>query len=142
LSRGSSWFSRVSLILLDLDQFKPINDNHGHEVGDLLLIEVARRIQQCLADGDLGARIGGDEFGVILEQLGSDRELASRQADHVAGRIVSALAAGFDVGGIALHCSASHGIRLFPCRGDGATRLLRDADTAMYRQKKGSGGNT
>lgn len=132
-SRSGDW---AALILLDLDRFKPLNDNHGHEAGDRLLVEVARRLQGCLSPEDLAARLGGDEFAVILEQLGPDERHAVRRARAVAESIALSLQDRFDLGGIEHRCSASYGIRLFHGAGQDSSQLLRDADVAMYASKK------
>ena len=131
-----------ALLLLDLDNFKPLNDTHGHEIGDLLLVETARRLQETVRASDTIARFGGDEFVVLLGDLDGEREQARDQAEGLAGKIRAVLAEPFrlprpDGAGTVEHrCTASIGVALFAGEGD-AEDALRRADTAMYRAKKG-----
>lgn len=124
--------TRLALLFIDLDQFKPINDELGHEVGDWVLQTVAQRIQSCLRESDTAARMGGDEFVVLLPDLQT-----SDAAMAVAEKIRSALAQDFvTVPGIVLHMSASIGVALYPDHGETEKDLLRLGDEAMYRAKK------
>jgi diguanylate cyclase (GGDEF)-like protein/hemerythrin-like metal-binding protein len=137
LARARRASSRLAVLFIDLDQFKPINDELGHEVGDWLLQAVAQRIQSCLRESDTAARIGGDEFVVLLPDL-----QASDAALGVAEKIRSALAQDFFTEqGAVLHISASIGVALYPDHGETEKDLLRLGDEAMYRAKKG-GRNT
>jgi diguanylate cyclase (GGDEF)-like protein len=126
----------VSLMFLDLDEFKGVNDRHGHAVGDELLKQVAERLLGSVRDSDSVARLGGDEFTVVLE--GNHR---IEDAGNVATKILAALSAPYDLNGLELRTSASIGIALYPVDGDNAEDLLRDADTAMY-SAKAAGHNT
>jgi diguanylate cyclase (GGDEF)-like protein/PAS domain S-box-containing protein len=128
--------TRLALMFLDLDMFKFINDEHGHEIGDLLLQEVARRIQGCLRETDTAARIGGDEFVVLLSAIDTPDT-----AMLVAEKIRLALCTPFTVVGRSLQISTSIGIALFPEHGGSEKILLKNADTAMYLAKK-EGRNT
>ncbi len=121
----------LALLVLDLDGFKAVNDRHGHEAGDLLLVEVARRISELLRTGDTASRFGGDEFVVLCEDVGSDHEAVA-----VAQRIAESLGAPFSLGGDKLHVRASIGISIARGPGVRAEVLLRDADSAMYRCKQ------
>lgn len=123
-----------SLMFIDLDGFKPVNDAFGHHVGDLLLREVALRLREQLRSQDTLARIGGDEF-VLLVRLGEPDD-----APRVAARQVSLLSKPFRVGEHDLQISASVGIALFPGNGLTAEELLMNADAAMYHAK-GAGKN-
>lgn len=121
---------RVALLFLDLDRFKVINDTLTHEAGDRVLRAVARRLEQCVREGDTVGRLGGDEFGVLLDELESQ--------DQVAPRIESLLQI-FDSpvpsDGTELFVTVSMGISIYPEDGTDALTLLRNADTAMYRAK-------
>ena len=121
----------LALILLDLDHFKYINDNYGHDVGDELLIKVTTRINSCLRGNELFSRLGGDEFSITLSNL-----LTPEDANIVALRILKSLEAPFHVGEITITSTASIGISLYPGDGDNATELFKHADIAMYRAKK------
>ncbi|RNB50877.1 bifunctional diguanylate cyclase/phosphodiesterase [Brevibacillus gelatini] len=122
--------SNLAVLFLDLDRFKDVNDSFGHDVGDLLLVEVSNRLRQCLRPGDVVARLGGDEFTVLFSQL-NDREEAAVLADQ----IMNALQAPFEFHGHSFNVSCSIGIALFPQDGDNAEDLLKRADTALYTVK-------
>lgn len=123
--------TKVALMFLDLDRFKEINDQHGHQVGDAVLKEVARRLTHCVRGVDTVSRQGGDEFVVILADIrGAD------QAAHVAGSVMQAVALPLDVDGQELTLSASIGISLYPGDGEDADTLLNHADVAMYHAKQ------
>jgi len=126
----------VSLMFLDLDEFKAVNDRFGHAAGDELLKQVAGRLDASVRESDTVARIGGDEFTVVLE--GNQRV---EDAGHVATKILRALEVPYDVGGNQLRITASIGIALYPIDGEDADGLLRDADIAMYSAKS-AGRNT
>jgi diguanylate cyclase (GGDEF)-like protein len=124
----------VGLLLLDLDNFKIINDTLGHHNGDLLLKVVAQRLHRCLRGSDILCRIGGDEFAIILESAGAIN------STDVAEKILSVLAAPFDVTIHEIYVTASVGISLYPQDASDLETLTRNADTAMY-QAKGRGKN-
>ncbi len=129
-----------AVFFLDLDNFKPLNDLHGHEAGDRLLVEVARRLQCNVRSCDTVARFGGDEFVVLLGGLGADRKRAHEQAEGVARKLLDVLARScrlrVDAGDEIEHaCSASIGIALFS-GGSRTDDILRLADNAMYRAKE------
>lgn len=128
-----------ALLFLDLDNFKPLNDLHGHEAGDLLLIEVARRLQGCVRETDTVARLGGDEFLVILGALDGDRESSVAQVAHVADKIATAIGEPCQMslqGKTVEHrCSASIGAALFLGHELDRDEVLRRADKAMYEAK-------
>jgi diguanylate cyclase (GGDEF)-like protein len=119
-----------SVLFLDLDRFKIINDSVGHLVGDELLKEAGARIRACLREEDLVARLGGDEFAVLLEDIESDED-----APIVARRVIAALNEPIRVEGKELFTSASIGIAYSHARYQRAEELLRDSDVAMYRAK-------
>jgi diguanylate cyclase (GGDEF)-like protein/PAS domain S-box-containing protein len=125
----------VALLYLDLDGFKHVNDTLGHEQGDRLLQAMAGRLQACVRGHDAVARLGGDEFVVVLEDVRDPREPA-----RVAEKIIAALSAPFEAGGMELRMYASVGIGMAPAHGSTADQLLKAADAAMYRAKRGGQG--
>lgn len=131
-----------ALLFLDLDNFKSLNDTHGHHMGDRLLVEAARRIASCVREADSVARLGGDEFVVMLSVLSQDRPASLAQAGAIAEKIRIALAepyrlptdAGSDQPYVEHRCSASIGVALFDERDPAA--ILNAADAAMYHAKQ------
>ncbi|MFH1034448.1 MAG: PAS domain S-box protein [Pseudomonadota bacterium] len=121
---------RLALMFLDLDRFKQINDSLGHQVGDMMLQEVARRIKGCLRDTDTVARLGGDEFTVIVPNVGG-----LEGTMEAARRILRSLEASFLLKGHELFTTASLGITLYPDDARDRESLLKNADLAMYRAK-------
>jgi len=130
--RNQEW---VVLMFLDLDRFKPINDSLGHAAGDRMLKDVALRLTDCVADDDTVARMGGDEFTLLLQPRGS-REGALNRAVHVAERILASLARPFVLEGREFFVTASIGIALSPQDGHELSQLMKNADTAMYHAKE------
>ncbi|MBX9428668.1 EAL domain-containing protein [Ralstonia pseudosolanacearum] len=122
--------SRVSVMFLDLDRFKNVNDTLGHQFGDQLLREVAARLQACAREADTVARLGGDEFVVMLESLDGTG------TRRVAERILAAIGAPFHIDGQELFLGVSIGIAVAPHDGDDPNTLLRKADAAMYLAKE------
>ncbi len=137
-----------ALLFIGLDNFKMLNDTKGRDIGDLLLIEVAKRLQDCMRSSDTVARLdgtvarlGGDEFVVMINELSEDAQQAAAQVHDVGERVLASLNQPFNLQGVEHYSSASIGISLF--RGDeiGMDDLLKQADIAMY-QAKTSGRNT
>jgi diguanylate cyclase (GGDEF)-like protein/PAS domain S-box-containing protein len=133
-----------ALMFLDLDNFKPLNDTHGHVVGDLLLIEVAHRLSACVREMDTVARLGGDEFVVMLSELEADKAQATAQAGAVAEKIRATLAepyhltvvqSGEEEKSVEHRCSASIGLVMFIDHEASQADLLKWADAAMYQAK-------
>ncbi|HEU4818040.1 putative bifunctional diguanylate cyclase/phosphodiesterase [Janthinobacterium sp.] len=124
-----------ALMFIDLDHFKHINDARGHATGDALLRLAGERLAQLMRKADTVARIGGDEFVVLLAHLADDLDSAARAAAQVAEKIRAAIARDFEIGAQSYHCSASIGVTLLPKTGQQAHDLLREADIAMYRAK-------
>ena len=130
-----------ALLLLDLDHFKTLNDTLGHDIGDQMLLQVARRLSACVRDGDTVAQVGGDEFVVMLGDLDSEVEVAAAHAEGVGRKILAALSQIYGLGGIEHRSSASMGAALF--RGNECVfeELFKQVDLALYRSKD-SGRNT
>ena len=121
---------QIGVLFIDLDHFKAINDSLGHAVGDQLLVEAAARIRDCLRNSDIVARQGGDEFTVLLDNVGCRRD-----AGQVAEKIVIQLARPFHLAEKDLLVSASIGIACYPEDGSDEAKLMKNADMAMYEAK-------
>ena len=124
-------------LFLDLNKFKQLNDAYGHDVGDQLLVEVANRLWQQVRDCDTVARIGGDEFVVLLEGLDENLDKAIEQANAIADKVIAALSEEYLLGDIRYHGSASLGIKIFLGDQTDPDQILKEADEAMYKAKKG-----
>jgi len=130
-----------AVLFVDLDNFKNLNDKNGHDVGDLLLLEVSRRLQSTVREGDTVARLGGDEFVMILPALSSNRDYATSLATAVADRALQELCHPCSLRDHEYNTSCSIGISLFSGQRDAIEKTLSRADTAMYEAKK-AGRNT
>ena len=130
--RQKGW---VVLMFLDLDRFKPINDSLGHAAGDRMLKEMATRLLGCVDDDDTVARMGGDEFTLLLQPR-ANREMALNRAIHVAEQILGSLVKPFVLEGREFFVTASIGIALSPQDGNELSQLMKNADTAMYHAKE------
>ena len=119
-----------ALLLLDLDGFKEVNDNFGHDTGDLLLKEAAQRARLALRDSDFVARLGGDEFLIVIPQV-SDQE----NAEHIARKLIDAIGASYTLGNHDACVTASIGISLFPHHARDREALMKCADIALYEAK-------
>ena len=126
----------VAIMFVDLDGFKSVNDNFGHDIGDLLLKETGKRLQACVRETDIVARMGGDEFTLILPKIA-----VKRDANKVAKQINQILNRIFEINGHSITISSSVGISIFPDDGDNEELLVKKADDAMYKAKQ-SGKNT
>jgi diguanylate cyclase (GGDEF)-like protein len=131
LERARQDARAVTLLYMDLDGFKPVNDEFGHDVGDQLLVAVAKRLAACTRAEDTAARLGGDEFAVLI-----DAHTAPDDADEVSERIARALAEPFMIEGHHLQLAASIGRAVFPIDADDPDGLLRAADAAMFAIKR------
>ena len=131
-----------ALLFLDLDNFKPLNDTHGHGVGDLLLIEVAERLKACVREADTVARFGGDEFVVLLCELSTQPGEAAEQAVAIAEKVRTRLAEPYvlqsapSAPSIRHECTASIGVAVFRGRDESQNAVIDRADAAMYRAKE------
>jgi diguanylate cyclase (GGDEF)-like protein len=130
-----------ALLFLDLDNFKILNDTCGHDIGDKLLIKVARRLATCVRDGDTISRLGGDEFVVMLEDLSDNLQEAAAQAKLIGEKILSTLGRHYMMAGRVHHSTPSIGAALFNDGESSVDELLKQADIAMY-QAKSAGRNT
>lgn len=125
--RQETW---CAVLFFDLDDFKNINDSLGHDIGDLLLKQVSKRLQKCVRDTDILARMGGDEFVAVV----SAKDI--KEIEDVADRIIKTVNAPFEIDEHALFVTASMGIAIYPADGETNFALLKNADTAMYRAKE------
>lgn len=132
---GQRQGSPLALLYIDLDGFKPVNDQLGHAAGDALLLQVAERLRSCTRESDMVCRQGGDEFVILVPQAGPPQEL-----DALARKLQQELSAPFVLKESTVQVSASIGIARFPDQGRSADALLRAADQAMYRAKAAGGG--
>ncbi len=123
-----------AVLLVDLDGFKPVNDNYGHDAGDALLIKIGERLRNCVRAEDVVGRLGGDEFIILLRRLGSDEKIARYVAQFVAYKLIKKVMEPEVYNGNVLRVGASVGIRLFGAETD-VHKIVSDGDAAMYRAK-------
>ena len=127
----SRWRDRnIAVMFMDFDRFKVINDTLGHDVGDKLLQQMARRLLDCIREGDTVSRLGGDEFAIILNDIASPDDVPP-----IADKIIATLKEPLDIDGHELFITSSIGVSLFPRDGTDSNELLKKADVAMYRAK-------
>ena len=127
---------KVHLLFIDLDNFKNLNDTLGHDIGDLLLQQVAQRLESCIREGDTVARLGGDEFVVMLLDLSEQPIEAAAQTEAIGEKILSALSQPYQLDKNKYRCTASIGVTLFNGKQDVTDELMKQADIAMYQAKK------
>jgi len=125
-----------AVIFLDLDNFKSLNDFKGHATGDLILIELAQRIKKHVREVDTVSRQGGDEFVILLDQLGKDKEKAAEYAEGIAEKLLTVISQPFWIDDYEYQATASLGIYLFLGLDDDSNEIFKRADAAMYRAKK------
>jgi diguanylate cyclase (GGDEF)-like protein/PAS domain S-box-containing protein len=140
-SSGARSGREGALMFIDLDNFKDINDTLGHDIGDLLLQQVAQRLRSCVREGDTVARMGGDEFVVMLEELSARAIESATQTKRVGEKILSVLNQPYQLASHEYHCTASIGATLFSDHHQSGEELLKRADIALYQAKK-AGRNT
>jgi diguanylate cyclase (GGDEF)-like protein/PAS domain S-box-containing protein len=131
--RSKQW---AALIYIDLDRFKQVNDTHGHDLGDKLLVELAKRLTQAMRGSDTVARMGGDEFVVLCPDLGSDAVQAQHSAQGLLTKISQLMHQPCDIGALHLPCAASLGLQLFLGTEADMDGLVKQADAAMYAAKE------
>lgn len=125
------WHNRlIAVIFMDLDKFKDVNDSFGHDVGDMLLIQVTQRLSSSVRSGDTVARFGGDEFAILLDDVASEKDVA-----QLAKKMLDTMVPVFKIQTHEILTTASIGVSIFPADGDDSETLLRNADVAMYRAK-------
>ena len=131
LARSKRQSQYIAVLFLDLDGFKEVNDQFGHDGGDSLLQNVAGKLRSMVREVDIVSRLGGDEFTIILESVSDDADII-----QVTSRIIEIIASPFDINGISARVTASIGISIFPRDGDDINGLIKKADDAMYESKK------
>ena len=129
-----------AVLLIDLDGFKPVNDDHGHDAGDALLVEIAARFRSIVRAEDVAGRIGGDEFVVLIYRLSADERIARNMALQIAENLIRVVNKPFDFNGQILQVGASVGIRLLGFEEMDTVAAMSEADIAMYRAKQAGGG--
>jgi len=134
LARCRRYGRRAALLAIDLDGFKPVNDAHGHGIGDELLQQLAARIAAITRETDAACRMGGDEFVVLVEDVVDDKHVEAQ-----AERLLASLMRSVEVEGTAIEVAASIGIAIFPASGEDSESLMRSADRAMYQAKSAGG---
>jgi len=130
-----------ALLFIDLDNFKTLNDSLGHDIGDLLLQQVAHRLGSCVREGDTVARLGGDEFVIMLEDLNKDNLEAAAQTEHIVEKVLDKLSQPYQLASYEYQGTASVGITLYLDHQQSSDELMKQADIAMYQAKK-AGRNT
>ncbi len=122
---------QFSILFIDLDHFKKINDTLGHHIGDLLLKAIAKKLQSCIRESDILSRIGGDEFNILLEGITTQNDVA-----YIAKKILAKMSKPFNIESHKLTVTASIGISNYPSNGVTLPELLKNADVAMYQAKE------
>jgi diguanylate cyclase (GGDEF)-like protein len=130
-----------ALLFIDLDNFKTLNDTLGHDKGDMLLVEVGRRLSLCVRESDTIARLGGDEFVAVLNDLGDYKDHAIAQANIVCDKIIEAIGKPYQLGEYRFLITPSIGVTLFGSKRENIDEIIKQADIAMY-QAKADGRNT
>ncbi len=129
-----------AVLLMDLDGFKVVNDIHGHDVGDEVLVEIASRLRSNTRVEDIPGRLGGDEFVILIQQLNADKKIARNTVFKVAEKLLDAINKPIGFNGTTLDVGASIGIRLLEFDEQSMKTIIRDADIAMYKAKQAGRG--
>lgn len=130
-----------ALLFMDMDNFKTLNDSVGHGKGDILLVQIGKRLLSCVREGDTVARLGGDEFVVVIEGLSDEGHTAANQAELIAEKILAELKGEFDLDGYPYSSSVSIGVSLFNDASTSIEDLLKQSDMAMYKAKAAGRGS-
>jgi diguanylate cyclase (GGDEF)-like protein/PAS domain S-box-containing protein len=141
LTASKRFNTKGALLFIDLDNFKKLNDTLGHDIGDLLLKEVAKRLKSCVRESDTVARLGGDEFVIMLEKLNHDEHNAIEEAKIIANKILTVMGQNYQLADYDYHNTPSIGVTLFHGHESSMIELLKQADIAMYESKT-AGRNT
>ena len=129
-----------AVLLIDLDEFKLINDQHGHEAGDAVLVEISRRLRTCVRSVDVVGRMGGDEFIVLIDRLDSNTKIARDTVLNLANKLIAMIMMPVEFNEMVLHVGASIGIRLLGYEQLDTDTAISEADSAMYRAKQAGRG--
>jgi diguanylate cyclase (GGDEF)-like protein len=129
-----------AVLLLDLDEFKDVNDDYGHDAGDEVLIEIAKRLESTIRLEDVASRLGGDEFLILIRHLNSDERVAHDFALRVAKKLIHLVKRPIEFNGTTINVGASIGIRLLGFEKLNIKTVIREADVAMYRAKRAGRG--
>jgi len=124
-----------AVLLIDLDGFKDVNDRYGHEAGDAVLVEVAKRLKSIFRSEDVVGRLGGDEFIILLQHIGAEESTARDSLQRLAGKLISKISVPFAYNNKTIHVGASIGIRLLGFELLDSETVIAEADRAMYRAK-------
>ncbi|MCK4737532.1 MAG: EAL domain-containing protein [Sulfurimonas sp.] len=124
-----------AFLFIDLDNFKAVNDNYGHNIGDMLIIEVSKRLNKSIRDGDILARLSGDEFAIVLLNLNKDIDTAAKEVSGISDKILQVISDEFILENNIINVSSSIGIKIFPNNEKSVQDVITHADTAMYRAK-------
>jgi len=130
----------LGILLIDLDNFKPVNDDFGHDAGDTVLQEIARRLLSSVREGDLVVRMGGDEFIILLNHLGDTSAIASREAVTIAEKLQKVIANPVGYKSHDLKVGSSIGVRIIGRANNDIQQIIKEVDIAMYHAKKGGKG--
>ena len=125
-----------AFLFIDLDHFKKINDSYGHHIGDQMLIEIAKRIKQVIGKKNIVARISGDEFGVVLQNLDNSEKKAALLVKNICQNLLKEISSAYIIGNLKLYMSTSIGVKLFPEDEKSINDIIYHADKAMYEAKK------
>ena len=131
---------RGAILLMDLDGFKAINDIHGHDAGDAVLVEISKRLKSNTRTEDIICRLGGDEFVVLIQHINLDEEIAHSTTNQLAKKLVDAISKPIKFNDTLLEVSASIGVRLLDFEEHNTKSVIREADAAMYHAKQEGGG--